>query len=242
MNEDIIHGAELIKLYKQNKITEYCLCQELGHLLGEYDEVKIHNANATTTTDSFGIFVVPEQKVNGVKLTYFIDKGALFNLYTPEELLERIVLIASVRQNIVSEFLKFVLGRKESVISLGAALACLLRIYQGTLSYLKVDGKDFLPTDTAVGRIVNELEAGKNVDANIENLGIANILPKEAVDSAKLMVHDYPDEILTTIKFSAEEKPSQNIFATARRKYCDGTYADLGHMDIPDNYKPSTNQ
>ena len=175
-------------------------------------------------------------------MTYFIDKGALFNLYTPEELLERIVLIASIRQNIVSEFLKFVLGRKESVISLGAALACLLRIYQGTLSYLKVDGKDFLPTDTAVGRIVNELEAGKNVDANIENLGIANILPKEAVDAAKLMVHDYPDEILTTIKFSAEEKPSQNIFTTARRKYCDGTYADLGHMDIPDNYKPSTNQ
>ena len=242
MNEDIIHGAELIKLYKQNKITEYCLCQELGHLLGEYDEVKIHNTNTTTTTDSFGIFVIPEQKVNGVKLTYFIDKGALFNLYTPEELLERIVLIASIRQNIVSEFLKFVLGRKESVISLGAALACLLRIYQGTLSYLKVDGKDFLPTDTAVGRIVNELEAGKNVDANIENLGIANILPKEAVDSAKLMVHDYPDEILTTIKFSDEEKPSQNIFTTARRKYCDGTYEDLGHMDIPYNYKPSTNQ
>lgn len=237
--KDREYMLQLISLFKEGKITQFSLEQEMALYLGGDCEVRIHNDPHATTTSSFGIFPLPRLHVSGLSVIFYIDKCALDNFYTPEELLNKLVLISDAKQSYMRSFFKFVTEKRHSDVSFCDALGCLLKIYQSVAQYLRVEGKDFIPDDNTLLGIISDCEEGVYVDENIEKLFIANIVPSEAVEAAKEMSHASDAEI--TIKFSDDEKPTSNIFTQERRTFCDGTY-DYLHRDIPYDYKPSTNQ
>lgn len=240
--KDTEYIAQLIELYKGNKITQFALEQELALFIGGQCEVRIHRDAYPTTVSTYGIFPLPEMHVSGLKVIFYIDERVIKNeLYTPEEIIGKLVLIADMRQSYMREYFKFITTHKESTVSFCDALACLLRIYQSVAQYLRVEGRDFIPDDNALAGMIASCDNGEYCDENIEKLFINNIIPSEAAEAAKKMSHDNPEYQHVSITFSNEEKPSLNLAKQERRTFCDGTY-DWMHKEIPYDYKPSTNQ
>lgn len=236
------HIAEMISLYKENKITKYVLERELSHLLGDDWEVRItSNAKATTTT-TYGIFPMPEKRLNGLHVVCFIDECALESFYSAEELVERLQLIAPMKQTFIKSFFKLLVNHKNSALMFSDVIACFLRIYQSCIQYLSVPGKDFIPSNSTILELISSFENDEEVRKNIERLTINNIIPKDVIAAAETLVHDsagISDE--PTIAISDIPLPSVNLGRQEIRTFCDGTY-ELGHKDIPWDYTPSTNQ
>lgn len=239
--KDMEYMIQLISLFKNGKMTQFALEQEMALFLGGDCEVRIHNDPHATTVSSFGIFPLPEMHAGGLKVVYYIDKCALENFYNGEELMERLFRLSKMRQYYMKSYFKFISEHTNLAVSFCDALACLLKIYQSIITLLYKEGQDFLPDDITLNNIINSCEEGKFVDENLEKLRIDNIIPGEVIDAAKEMAHDSPDMIKTSIIFTNDDRASMNIFTQQRRTFCDGTY-DWRHKEIPDDFKPSTNQ
>ena len=239
---------ETLKLYKAEKITEFAFQQEFSNFVGTLAEVHVASNPSKNTASSYGIFVYPEKHINGVKLIYLIDKNVIFNgLYTESDIVERLDALKEFKQGIIKEFLKFCRKNRDTVVTLGKALALYLRIYSSTLDTLHIDGKDFLPESGKVLDAIVKLEDGIDVDENVESLIVNNILPKEILDVAEALIHDSPEgEILTTVQFVTDgrELPSVNLGQQEIRDLCTGNFGigNRDHREVRHDYTPSTNQ
>lgn len=237
------HEVDLVKLYKEGKITEYVFQQEMSNFMGSMSEVKVYSESKANTVSTFGIFIIPEIHINGIKIVYLVDKNAIFNLYTEQELIERLDLIRTKKQVVIREIFTFNKTHETSFVSLGEAVACYLRIYEIALPMLRKANSDFIPTEKEIDDAILNLSSGNSVEEIIESLSLKNILTAPVIAAAKGLAH-LPEGLSasSSVKFGDPSSiPTMNLGQQEIRSLCDGTFS-REHKEIKFDYLPNTNQ
>jgi len=253
--------VKLIDLYKQSKITKGAIEMELSKAVGaitgnEVVQVKIIDEVDSNTNTTFGTVSLPEKIGEKLLLTVLIDKDAILNLVSPEDILEMISEETKDHQKTLREYSKFLKSKEENELSLSDALIFFLGLYKQSLARLSENQKEVYTklrnnrTIQSVESIQSEIDALKNnfdIHNVSERLTLSKKMPRIYVDSAN-EIAKVSGNTLTDVSavslFYRDDEPVMNQFYQQRRALSDGTY-DLSKnksKKIEHDYIPKTNQ
>lgn len=237
--------ANLVRLYKENKTTKYILEKELTVFMGNHCEVYIVEDSAPSTSMSYGVFVIPEQRSNGIYLMYFVDRSALFNFYSEKEFVLAMKQLKADQQKVFHEYSNFMKSTAANSVSFNEIFAEYLRLYGIIRASLQTSGtnNDFLPSDKSITEMVVKFEDGLANEQDVENLKINDVVPFKAIELArKFSEKSGSDEVNVIFNKSALETPSMNLGRQEVLELVNSETDYIGHKDIKYDYLPSTNQ
>jgi hypothetical protein len=252
--------VKLIDLYKQSKITKAAIEMELTKAIGEMTgnevvQVKILEETDSNTNTTFGAVSMPEKIGEKLLLTVLVDKDAVSNLVSPEELLSIISEEVREHQKTLRGYSKFVKSGEENEFALADALKYFLGLYKDSLQRL-ADKNSEVYTKLRNSRTVqspeliqSEIEALSNdvsVHSVSERLVLSKKMPKAFLDAANKLAK-VSKNTLTDVSqvslFYKDDEPVMNQFYQQRRALSDGTYdIEKNKSQIIDHkYVPKTN-
>lgn len=243
----------LIKLYKEEKITQYVLEKELTLAVQKNVRcsVKIEDDIKKNTNTTFGITTLPELKNKNLYATYIIDKNLIKNFLTEEEVLLFLFNEVKNTQNILSALSRFTNEKKDMEITVRDALQLFLRIFSISLNNIPLILKEkfsqlkALSTFEDIRQIIIELENDDiELEEIIEKLKTKDLIPHLFIEKAKelsvksLKGEDASLSIDLTFDKSA---PLYNVQADRIKEITSNSYDNL-KSEISHDYYPSTNQ
>jgi hypothetical protein len=253
--------VKLIDLYKQSKITKAAIEMELTKAVGEMTgnevvQVKILEEVDSNTNTTFGAVSLPEKIGDKLLLTVLVDKDAVLNLVSPEELLSIISEEVKDHQKTLRGYSKFVKSGEENEFALADTLKYFLGLYKDSLKRV-ADGNSEVYTKLRSNRTIQSPELIQSeIDALFNNVDVHNVserlvlskkMPKAFLHAANELAK-VSKNTLTDISqvslFYKDEEPVMNQFYQQRRALSDGTY-DLSKnksKKVEHDYIPKTNQ
>ena len=252
---------KFVELYKQSKITEnaleFELTKEVAQMLGqETVQVKVCQEVDSNTNTTFGVVSMPEKIGEQMLMTVFVDKDAILNLVSPEEIVDMICSEARDYQKTLKAYSKFLKSKDENELSLSDALLFFLEIYKDSIARFAENQPEVFKrlrdnrTIQSVQSLESEmkaLEAGIEPNSVVERLTLSKKMPQRLVDAAKEMAKVSRNNLASTSKvplFYRDDEPVMNQFYQQRRALSDGTYdLEKGRSQkIEHDYIPKTNQ
>lgn len=236
----------LIKLYRKDTITDYVMERELTRYLGEDTTVRLIEKPNKNLNKSFCIFPIPERLVEGFHIVYFVDKDALKVSYDVPDIILILARVKSSKQDIFMAYNKFIRRNESSDISYGMALGFLLDLYLTFRISLDIRSDiDLLPEEEKIRDISVKANNGEYKPEDREALLIINALSNEVLEFAKKYVKTNPTNIggpRLVLVSDADMIPSVNLGQQEIMAHCTSTFGIRQHTEIPENYKPETNQ
>lgn len=236
---------ELVRLYKEGRLTKYVLEKEFSVAMGNHCEVYIVDDAAPSTHMSYGIFTVPEKRSNGIYLMYFIDKSAIFNFYKAEEFIKAMMGLKSEQQKMFHEFSEFLRSTSANSVSFNEIFAEYLRLYSMGRPHLDVAsiGDEFLPGELYVSELIVKFDDGKASEQDVEDLRINDLIPARIIQLARdFAKKSGSDEVIIPVRKEADMVPTFNIGRQEVLELVNSQTDYIGHKDIKYNYLPDTNQ
>lgn len=233
--------TQVIQLYKEGKISQYVFEREVALYLGGQTEVSVEQGKNTTA--SFVVMPLVRQKSTGLMIQYVIDKFALMNLYSPEELGDVLETVRTYRQQILKEFTDFLTEAREKEVSRGDAVAMVLSTYRIIYTALRKKNDKFLPNEDELNDVIYKIREGYLTRELIEEILVKGYLPESAISYADSLRKEAPEGAVK-VKFvnPGRETPEFNLGQQAIRKLAHPTLGDERHHEIPYDYLPKTNQ
>jgi hypothetical protein len=251
--------AQLIELYKVNKLSEHAIEKELSlrlqELAGPVDiMIKIIEDKQSTTNSTFGIATLPEFGLNRAKVSILIEKNAIKTLFSSEEML--LVLINEVLevQKILKKYSEFNLKFVGTEVTLDITLRFYLELYKQTIENLffklpaiakKVLENKSMVTPENIQEEIDLIDSARErMDIIIERLKVKDHLPEvfiqEAISLVKHIRAGYTGG--PGAQVIDPEVPSMNTFRGKALSLSDKTYTNMKGKEISPFYKPNTNQ
>lgn len=234
----------LAKLFREGSVSEYVMERELSAFLGDRVTVSITTKSRSNMATSYCIFPVPEKRVEGFHLTYFIDRDAILTHYNPFEFGLVIEKLRKIEQDILFSYNKFLSRTAGSDVTYGMIVGYLLDLYLTVKTALDIkDGISFLPSDGDVREKALKFQEGRYNANDIESVVIDNFAPKDALALAKNQIREASIG-QPRIKFAKDvmELPAVNLGAQEIMAHCTSTFGVRDHKDIPWNYTPEHGQ
>jgi hypothetical protein len=256
--------VNIINFYKQSKITkssaELELSKSVSEAIGQDDvvQVRIVEEKDSSTNSTFGIVSMPEKTGERVHLSLLIDKDALMNLMSPEEILALLETELEDYQKILKDYSKFLKSKGENELTVSDTLSFFLNLYKDSLERFSKAHKEVyqklrdLSTIQSVASIESEIKAIESGNFELstifERLLLSKKMPQEFEKAAKSLTNISHNNLSQTSKvplFYKDEEPVMNQFYQQRRSLSDGTF-DIEKKGrstkIEHNYLPKTNQ
>lgn len=262
--KDIQNREELVRLlelYKQAKITQPAIEAELSKAIIEMTgqdtvQLKVVETAEPDTNSTFGAVSLPESIGDRLLLTVLVDKDAILNLVSPEDVLDLISLEVKDSQKTLKSYSKMIKSKEENELSLSDALIFFLGLYRDSLKrmqeskqdlYDKLRGNRTIQSPEHIEAEIKALEENADIFAVSERLTVSKKMPKvfadHAMEIAKVSGNSLTDVSKVPL-FYRDEEPVMNQFYQQRRALSDGTY-DLSKgrsQKVEHNYIPKTNQ
>lgn len=248
MHNEII---SLIRFYKEDKITEHVLEQELTMKLSGAKKLTfdIISEKKCSPSATFGIAVLPYEDCGMIKGTMLIDR-AVFNIYEPVEILKMIELELGNYQQRISKFYRFIKKHENPPVS--ESLVFFLNLYKETLSTIKsldfnkISKAGILPKEEAVDELIKAADSGDcPIHELIERINVSDTIPSKIVDAAKNLSDHLNDAVTIRVVENGDvnDLPSVNMYHSKIMSHCTSTYGGYHHSTpIKHNYVPDTNQ
>jgi hypothetical protein len=247
--------AKMIELYKNDKITKFALEKEL---IGSYLKVTyplkitfcISEDHTGPSGSTFGLIAIPKISPSGTIVEICIDKDAIKNAFTPEEMVKIIFIETLNIQKTIKTHSRFMLDNAGGPISLGQAVAMFLDTHKDTLEEIMEYAPEVLknkpiPSIEKIEELIKLLEdPAQKSEEIVEKVVVEGILPKKSIEAAKELVKSFKENLRgeeNTGKVSDPDNVSINTFKTHTRTFVDGTYQIPGKK-IAHDYEPDTNQ
>jgi hypothetical protein len=256
--------VNIINFYKQSKITrnsaELELSKAVSETIGQDDvvQVKIIEEKDSSTNSTFGIVSLPEKTGERVHISILIDKDAVMNLMSPEEILALLETELDEYQTVLKDYSKFLKSKGENELSVSDTLVFFLGLYKDSLERFSKSHKEVydrlrnLSTIQSAASIESEIKAIESGNFELstisERLLLSKKMPHEFEKAAKALASISQNNISQTSKiplFYRDEEPVMNQFYQQRRALSDGTFdiEKKGRSSkIEHNYLPKTNQ
>jgi hypothetical protein len=250
--------AQYIELYKTGKITEYSLEKELGSAAQTLIRtsvpvsVKLVDNEKSATSSTFIITSIP-QVGQSSNLTIIIDKKAVKNLLSPEEVVKVLITEVSNSQDVLKEYSRFIITKSGSDISVSDVLMTLLSIYKISLSTLyekheklmnRLTESKSVPSLELINSETKILADGiERLDIIMERLVVSDALPYRFIEVAKEVAQKMREDYLKDESFTARtsnDRPEYNSFFNRLQSLGDKSYKTPSKT-IAHDYKPDTN-
>lgn len=231
----------VIEMFKKGKTTKYILEKELGNFLGLNIFVRL-SEDCKNNNQSFILFAIPEYKTEGFVLTYVLDKNALMNLLSTDELVDILDALKRKTQKIYKMFFTSVVENTNRDISRNNELGFLLNLYTQYSDVFEVSGKNITPDIDEILKLADVFNTEKGTDEDIENAIVKGILCQDIIEFAERCVRVGKDEVIIKLTDYHSEIPTFNLGYQELYDNCTSTFGVRDHKEIPYNYLPSTNQ
>lgn len=229
----------LMSLYRKDKITDYVIERELAAYMGNDISVKF-SEDSKATSNTFGFFALPERLVEGLHITFIVDKNAFLNFYSDQEIQIIVERLKMEKQHIYKKYMEFISEGNDRDISFDYAMGFLLNLYSLYKSKLIIEDGSFLIPDDELLKYIDKFSLEIATNSDVEAMMINQYICQEIVEFAKKYVKVNNDEIKIKIVDINYEMPQLNLGMQEIRKYANPNY--IKHQDIPYDYKPETNQ
>ena len=241
----------LIRFYKEGKITEHVLEQELTMKLSGAKKLMfdIVSDKKSAASSTFGLAVLPYEDCGMIKGKMLID-NAVFNIYEPVEILKMIDLELSNYQQRIAKFYKFIKKHENPPVS--ESLAFFLKLYKETLvtikslDFNKISKAGILPKEEVVDDLIKSADSGECPYELIERISVGDVLPSQIVDAAKKLSDDLNNVVMMRVVENGEDVndlPSMNMYHNKIMSVCTSTYGGYPFSNpIKHDYLPDTNQ
>jgi hypothetical protein len=246
--------AQMIELYRNDKITKFALEKEL---ISSYLDVAyplkitfcISEDHIGPSGNTFGLVSIPKVSTTSSILEICVDKEAVKNAFTPQEIVKLILVETLNAQKTMKTYSKFVLEHTGGPVSLAQAAELFLDIYKDSMEkffeYIPEVLKDKnLPKLERIEEVMDMLEdPSQKSEEIVEKITVEGLLPRKAIDAAKELVNSFKETLRKEdiVDTSNPDVLSINPFTKHVRTFVDGTYQIPGKK-IAHDYKPDTNQ
>ena len=233
----------LITMYKADKITPYVVERELSNYMGNRCVVQIIEQTNHDVNKSFCFFALPELKVEGLVLTFIVDKAAILSLYNADEVAVICERLRNNIQKILSKYNDFLNNHAAQDISKYDILGFILGLYSLYAGEFNVGGKNASPDIDEVLKASDKFITGQAIPEDIERLQISDIICKEVLDYCERQARVASEKVTIKVVDKVErEIPAFCIGKQEIRKYCAPDSREKLERVIPYNYLPKTNQ
>ena len=242
----------LIRFYKEDKITEHVLEQELTMKLSGAKKIifDIISDKKSSPSSTFGLALLPYEDCGIIKGKMLIDK-AVFNIYEPAEILKMLDLELSNYQQRISKFYRFIKKHENPPVS--ESLVFFLKLYKETLitikslDFNKISKAGILPKEDTIDELIKSAESGEcPLHELIERISVSDVLPNQIIDAAKNLSDHLNGAVVIRVVENGEDVndlPSINMYHSKIQSVCTSTYGGYPFSTpIKHNYTPETNQ
>ena len=249
MHNEII---SLIRFYKEDKITEHVLEQELTMKLSGAKKLifDIVSDKKSSTASTFGIAVLPYEDCGMIKGKFLIDK-AVFNIYEPTEILKMINIELSNYQQRISKFYRFIKKHENPPVS--ESLVFFLELYRDTLATIttldfnKLSKAGILPKEDVINSLIKTADSNElSLHELIEKISVSDVIPAQIIEAAKNLSDHLNDAVVMRVVENGDDVndlPSVNMYHSKIQSVCTSTYGGYPYStQIKHNYLPDTNQ
>jgi len=250
--------AQLIELYKVDKLSQHAIEKELSLRIQEITEpveimIKIVEDKQSTTNATFGVATLPEFGLERAKVTVLIEKNAIKTLFTSEEMLLILINEALELQKVLRKYSEFNLKFVGTEITLDITLRFYLDLYKQTLENIffklpqigkKIKEKKFMVTPEEIQEEIELIDSSnERMDMIIERLKVKDHLPEIFIDEAIDLVSQIRASYAggKGAEIIDPEKPSMNTFRGKALTLTDRTYTNIKGKQISPFYKPNSN-
>jgi len=253
--------AQMIELYRDDKITAYSLQKELmlaakkAVFTGASITVDIVRNDGSATNSTFGVTTIPHIGQTA-SLKILIDKNAIDNVFKPEEMVKVFVVEAMNAQKILKAYSKFSIEHSNEDITIADTLSVFLEIYAISIDafYEKLPAladrlkeNKVYPCKDDITKALELINTGEEkIEHLMETFVVKNILPAVVIKTAKDLAIKIKKEYKNIETYNAnynDESPNLNTFEKQRKAISDGTFDEkIKGQEIDPNYKPETNQ
>lgn len=238
------YEIDLLKLFKDGKITQYVLEKEIGKFLSERAEVKVVKCFHHTAR-TFVVFPAAEVKSNGLYMNVYIDEGALLEALTAEEMYEILRITRDNIQSIFKNYMGFISSSAANSVTVTEVLLEYLKAYENILPYLREaneKSKKVLHSPMSLSEVIEKLDNGRTDAQGIEELIIKDYIPREVLELSERISAASGGESGLALEINHRELPIANLCQSEIRQYAQSSINLDKHREIPHDYKPSTNQ
>jgi hypothetical protein len=250
--------AQLIELYKVDKITEHAIEKELSMRLQELAGpveimVKIVEDKQSNTNVTFGVATLPEFGLDRAKVTIVVEKNTIKTLFTSQEVLLILVNEIIEVQKILKKYSEFNIKFVGTEITLDITLRFYLELYKHTLENIhsklpeiskKIREKKFMASPEEIDEEIAMIDsANERMDMIIERLKVKDHLPEVFIQAAMDLVKEIRASYSggNGAEIIDPEKPSMNTFRGKALALSDRTYTNIKGKEISPFYKPNSN-
>ena len=225
----------LLKLYKNDKVTDYVVEKEFAKYIGDHVGVKIIKDAATSNT-SYVAFVIPEKHVEGFYLNIILDKFAL-NKYNESEIITILNKLKEKKFIFTKKYHEFLTDKSGNEVTFSDAMGFLLNLYSLYRNDLAFKCDEYLPAEDEILKIADKYNTGEATQEDTENLLVKHFINYAIIS----YIEKYVNESIK-LDFTGD-KPRVNDFGDEIDAFSkDQTFVPFGHVEIKHDYKPSTNQ
>ena len=238
------YEIDLLKLYKDGKITQYVLEKEIGNYLGERVIVKVVKCFHHTAR-TFIVFPAAEIKENGIYLNVYIDEGSLLEALTAEEMFNVLKVLKENIQSIYRNYMSFISSSAANSLTVTEVLVEYLKQYMSLIQFFEVVNdrtKKVLHSVASLDEIIENLDNGRAAGQDLEELIIKDYIPREVLDLSKSISEKSGGELGLFRDLNRQELPIGSVCNYEIRKYAEHSINIDNYRKIPHDYYPSTNQ
>jgi hypothetical protein len=255
-----IELAQIIELYKNDKLTKYVVEKELVNAArffiktGVGISVKIESDEGSNTSSTYLSATMPGV-MNIEDLTVLLDEDAVKNILSPEEVVKVFTTECMNNQAILKEYSRFLLSHSNEDITVIDALETFLNLYKISMNaheekvpeiVSKLREKKMYPESDCIIKELENLNSNEEkIDIVLERLIVSDTLPtvfvKRSKEVAQKIRNHYKKIETIDVRYS-DENPHVNNFQKQRIAATDGKYVNMKGKEIAHDYKPTTNQ
>jgi len=253
--------AQMIELYKEDKITAYSLQKELmlaakkAVFTGASIIVEIIPNAGSATNSTFGVATLPSIGQTA-SLKILIDKNAIDNIFSSEDMVKVFVVEAMNAQKILKSYSRFNIEHSNEDVTVADTLEAFLEIFAISIDAFyeklpelakKLKERKVYPCKEDINDAMAQIRLGEErLDQIMETLVVKNTLPTMFVKYAKELAikirKQYKNMETYKAAFSTDT-PELNAYEKQRKAVSDGTYDEkMKGQTIDPNYIPETNQ
>ena len=200
---------------------------------------KISNGANRNANTSYLVFPIAEKRVEGIHITYIIDRDMIVNNLLDTESLIRLIIIAVLKAEKIRRAYYEFFKSYEAIFSLGFVVAFELALYREILvDFCKDETKrKFLPDIESLDGYIEKLKAGEDVDATLEALLVSDYIPEEGLTLSKEIVSRAKNFIAIASQ-AKEDTPTEGL-TSELKSYAHGVLYRKT-QEIDPNYLPNT--
>jgi len=172
----------LITMFKEDKVTTYVAERELSKYLGDRCSVKIVEIRNHDVNKSFCFFALPEIRVEGFSVLFIVDKNAITQFYTEEEVRVICDRLKADFQKILSKYNSFIGSYSTRDLSKNEILGFLLNLYSSYSGAFAIGEKNATPNIDEVLKLADKFSLGQGTAEDVERLQILDMISPEVIE------------------------------------------------------------